>query len=225
MSVLICIHNPLEGPDVFGKVLDEQGAAWEALEFFADPNCKAKACENYSHLVIMGGSMNVDQTEEYPFLLYERELIREFIRLDRPVLGICLGAQLIARALGVKVYQNGVPEIGWSPIMMTQAGVDDPLLADFNRVEPVFQWHGDTFDMPQGCEWLAKSELCAHQALRYGAKTYGLQFHLEVTANTIRTWLESETESDRVKILAQTSSYAERANEVARRFFRRWLAL
>ena len=221
MSVLVCLHHPLEGPDVFSRVLAQEGIGWERLEFFRDP--LARPLNDHSHLLVMGGAMNVDQTEEYPFLIYERELIRDFIGRGRPVLGICLGAQLIARALGAKVYQNRVPEVGWSFVRLTAAGRRDPLLADFRPIEPVFQWHGDTFEVPDGCEWLAESELCPHQAFRYGAKTYALQFHLEASPPTIASWMQNE--EGREVILRQTAQYGERANETARLFFRRWLAL
>ena len=103
---------------------------------------------------------------------------------DLPVLGICLGAQLLAKTLGARVYPNRVKEIGWYPIELTPAAADDPLFAQ-SGAQTVFQWHGDTFDLPAGAVHLARSPLCENQAFRYGHNAYGLQFHIEMTAAMI----------------------------------------
>ena len=108
-----------------------------------------------------------------------------------PLLGICLGSQLLAKALGARVYRNPQKEIGWYTVDLTPAGAADPLFAGLASPVPVFQWHGDAFDLPAGARALASSPLCAHQAFRYGDRVYGLLFHLELAPAIIHRWLEA----------------------------------
>jgi GMP synthase (glutamine-hydrolysing) len=140
-------------------------------------------------LVVMGGPMNVDETERYPFLAAEVDWIRRALDLRLPMLGICLGAQLLAKALGAKVFPNRVKEIGWYSIELTPAAASDPLFAGCGKSVTVFQWHGDTFELPPGAVHLAHSPLCSQQAFRAGPCAYGLQFHVEMTAAMIDDWL------------------------------------
>ena len=137
----------------------------------------------------MGGPMNVDETQRYPFLAAEVDWIRRALDLRLPMLGICLGDQLLAKALGAKVFPNRVKEIGWYSMEMTPAAAADPLFAGCGKSLTVFQWHGDTFDLPPGAVHLAHSPLCAQQAFRAGPCAYGLQFHVEMTAAMIADWL------------------------------------
>jgi GMP synthase (glutamine-hydrolysing) len=141
-------------------------------------------------LVVLGGPMNVDQTDKYPFLGPEVGWIRETIEAELPVLGICLGSQLVAKALGARVAPNAVKEIGWYPVEFTAAASDDRLFAGCGPRMTVFQWHGDAFELPKGAVQLARSDLCENQAFRYGSRAYALQFHLEVTAAMIEDWLD-----------------------------------
>ena len=108
-----------------------------------------------------------------------------------PVLGICLGAQLIAAALGAAIVRNPVKEIGWSTVRPTAAGSRDPLFKHLGKAEQIFQWHGDTFHLPEGAELLAETDACKNQAFRYAGNVYGLQFHLEVDQALIRRWLST----------------------------------
>jgi len=139
-------------------------------------------------LVVLGGPMNVDQTKRYPFLAPEIRWIEQAIEQELPLLGICLGSQLLAKALGARVYPHRVKEIGWYEIETTEAAQDDRLFAGSPRRQCVFQWHGDTFDLPAGSVPLASGDDCTNQAFRYGRSAYGLQFHLEVTAELIDDW-------------------------------------
>lgn len=139
-------------------------------------------------LVVLGGHMNVDEVAEYPFLQQEVDWIREALQRNVPVLGICLGAQLLAKSLGARVYANPVKEIGWYDIEVL-AAADDPMFGGLKGPHTVFQWHGDTFDLPAGAVQLARSALCEQQAFRCGATAFGLQFHLEVTAPMVEQWL------------------------------------
>ena len=146
--------------------------------------------QRFDALVILGGPMGVYEVEKYPHLRDEISVIRSAIALGRPVLGICLGAQLVAAALGSEVRPVGVKEIGWYDVHLTDDGRKDPVLGKFQDCEKIFQWHGDTFDIPEGAVHLASSEICRNQAFRYGDRVYGLQFHLEVDKPMIERWLK-----------------------------------
>lgn len=138
-------------------------------------------------VVVLGGPMGVYEADSYPFLTHELALIRERVAAGRPVLGICLGAQLIAGAMRARVYPGGTKEIGFAPVRLTDAGARSPLGA-LAGGQPVLHWHGDTFDLPQGAELLASSDLYAHQAFSTGRNVLALQFHLEAGLG-IERWL------------------------------------
>jgi GMP synthase (glutamine-hydrolysing) len=146
-------------------------------------------------LVVMGGPMAVYEPERNPWLTGEQALIEQALAADLPILGICLGAQFLAQAAGAKVYPGQRPkEIGWGRVTLTPAGQADAIcghLADpSGHAETiVFQWHGDTFDLPRGATLLATSTLYPHQAFRVGRMAYGFQFHFEVTEPIIRDWM------------------------------------
>jgi GMP synthase (glutamine-hydrolysing) len=153
-----------------------------------------------------------------------------------PVLGICLGAQLIATALGAHVRRNPVKEIGWYDVTPTPEGEKDPLFSCFNGTEKIFQWHGDTFDIPHGAVHLATSPECANQAFRYGDRTYGLQFHLEVDEALIHRWLKTpvhmreledldEPRFDPEHITAETHRYIDNTAELGARLFGEYIRL
>ena len=145
----------------------------------------------YHGLIVLGGPMNCDQSDRYPHLETEVAVIQEAITHGKPVLGICLGAQLIARALDARVSKNPVKEIGWYDLIPTEAAADDPLFSHFSGHQQIFQWHGDTFEIPDGAVHLASSPDCANQAFRYSDHVYGLQFHLEVDEPMINRWLHT----------------------------------
>lgn len=135
-------------------------------------------------LVVMGGPMSVNDEGEFPWLAREKQFIRDAINLGKPILGICLGAQLIASALGARVYSNAVKEIGWFPIEGVAS--NDPSVFLFPPSVDVFQWHGETFDLPAGAIRLAESDACENQAFQIGNSVIGLQFHLETTPESAR---------------------------------------
>ena len=141
-------------------------------------------------LIFMGGPMSVN--DDLPYIRQELRLIEQAVARDKPVLGVCLGAQLIARALGGRVYKNPVKEIGWFAVRFTEAARADRLFAGLDGPELVFHWHGETFDLPAGAELLALSGGCRHQAYRMGENVYGLQFHLEVTPEMIADWCRQD---------------------------------
>jgi GMP synthase-like glutamine amidotransferase len=178
--------------------------------------------------------MNVDEVDRYPFLRAEVGWIREAVEARIPVLGICLGAQLLAKALGAAVYPNRIKEIGWYEIALTAEAASDPLFEGCSPRQTVFQWHGDTFDLPAGAVHLATSPLCRHQAFRYGPSAYGLQFHAEMTAALVDDWLgEAGNERelaelatiDPAAIRAQTPHCLPRMETLGRQILQRFAAM
>lgn len=187
-KLLVCQHVPHELLGTLNPLLKGAGFRIRYMNFGRHPDAQPSV-EGYHGLVVLGGPMSVNATKQYPHLITEMKLIERAINNDLPVLGICLGAQLIAKTLGACVYGNRVKEIGWYDVSPTKSAGSDPLLRQFGSMEKIFQWHGDTFEMPQSAVHLAASPLCANQAFRYEAKVYGFQFHLEVDAPMIERWL------------------------------------
>ncbi|MGH8462157.1 MAG: type 1 glutamine amidotransferase [Stenotrophobium sp.] len=172
--------------------------------------------EAFDWLIVMGGPMNVYEYDAHPWLKAEKILIRQAIAAGKRVLGICLGAQLIADALGAPVTRNAQLEIGWFEVALSAAGRASPLLADFPPRFLVFHWHGDTFAIPSGAELLGSSAACAHQVYSACAgRVVAMQFHLEVTAANARVWLEQGAlpsapgVQTREEMLGDISHYAE----------------
>ncbi|MCB1866131.1 MAG: type 1 glutamine amidotransferase [Chromatiales bacterium] len=140
--------------------------------------------DSFDALIVMGGPMGVNDNDQYQWLEPERELIRSAIRNGRHVLGVCLGAQQIAAAMGARVYRNAEREIGWFDITSTPQAGSHPLGRALPARDAVFHWHGDTFDLPNDAVWLARSDACAHQAFALGDRVLALQFHLETTVES-----------------------------------------
>lgn len=182
-------------------------------------------------LIVMGGPMNVDEVQKYPFLLPEVQLIEKVLSEKKPVLGICLGAQLIAKALGEKVYPNTTKEVGWHPIQITPQGRKDPAFKNLPGTPNVLHWHGDTFDMPKGAVHLARTDKCLSQAFRWEDNVYALQFHLEVTPAMTKKWCQADCEQDFIKaagetpeqIIKVTPQHAAALEPLAKTFFTSYL--
>ncbi|HBI14229.1 MAG TPA: amidotransferase [Desulfobulbaceae bacterium] len=170
-------HVPFEGLGSIEPWLETKGYELTHTRFFEStelPDTKA-----IDLLVIMGGPMSVNDEDKFPWLVSEKQFVREVIESGKPVLGICLGAQMIASSMGARVFPNPVKEIGWFPIY-TVDSIDGSIFS-FPPSETVFHWHGETFDLPSGAIRLAKSEGCENQAFQLGKSVIGLQFHLETT--------------------------------------------
>lgn len=198
--LLVCQHVAYEILGTLDPLLRQSGFRIRYVNFDRDPESKPRL-DSYDGMVILGGPMSADQVDRYPHLDTEVELIRAAIDKDIAVLGICLGAQLIARALGAQVRRNPVKEIGWYDVSLTEEGRSDPLLRGFGASEKLFQWHGDTFDLPPGAVHLAASAGCTNQAFRFGSKVYGLQFHLECDEALIQRWLNVPLHRDEIEQL------------------------
>jgi GMP synthase-like glutamine amidotransferase len=175
-------HVPFEGLGSIEPWLEKAGYEITGSQFFktADlPDAKT-----IDLLVIMGGPMSVNEEDEFPWLISEKQFIREVIKSGKPVLGICLGAQLIANAMGAGVFRNPLKEIGWFPVHAVNS--HDNSVFHFPPSATVFHWHGETFDLPSGAMRLAKSEGCENQAFQLGKSVIGMQFHPETTAESAK---------------------------------------
>jgi len=150
--------------------------------------------DGYSGLIIMGGTMSANDSAEFPFISNEIDLIQQWLKTEKPMLGICLGAQLMAKALGEKVWKGKKPEIGWVKIHFSGHGASDMMFSEFAPEATVFEWHFDTFELPRDTDRLASSELYQNQAFRFGQNAYGLQFHPEVDEALIYRWVEMHRE-------------------------------
>ena len=193
MNVLIIKHIDNEGPGLIEDVLRQMKIPFYILSL--KPGIPFPKLDGLTHVVILGGPMNVYEEDEYPFLKNEDLFIKEAIQRGKSVLGICLGAQLIAKALGAQVFKAPTKEIGWYEVSLTDEGSKDPLFMSLPKKIPVFQWHGDTFEIPKAGKLMATSTYIPHQAFRYGQNVYGLQFHLEVTERMIEDWMETYEEA------------------------------
>lgn len=171
-------HVPFEGLGSIERWLGESGYAISATGFF-DSVYRLPEIGEVDLLIVMGGPMSVNDEEKHSWLVEEKRYIADFIATGKPVLGICLGAQLIASALGAAVYPGEESEIGWFPVFGTEHG--DPAVLQFPEELLAFHWHGETFDLPAGAARLAHSHGCRNQGFQLGANVIGLQFHLETT--------------------------------------------
>ncbi len=186
MRALALRNVSIESPGTFGEFLKRNGFTIDDIDLSKGERCPATA-DGYDVTLIMGGPMNVYEEDKHPFLADELRLLQEAAKNGRKVIGFCLGCQMIARALGAKVTKNPVKEIGWMPVMLTDAGKREPLLAGLPETLTVFQWHGDTFAVPAGAAHLVKSEACVNQAFRHG-NMLALQYHPEVEEADVRGW-------------------------------------
>lgn len=180
---------PYEGPGLIAAAASRRGIELRLCHPYRGESLPA--WEELDGLVVMGGPMGVHETAEHPHLAREVELIAAMVRAGRPVLGVCLGAQLLAHALGASVYRGQQAEIGCGAVSLTGAGREDPVLGSTGAATlSVVHWHEDTFELPADASLLASSALFPHQAFRAGARAYGLQFHVEVERELARAWRE-----------------------------------
>lgn len=186
---LVVQHLEPEGPYELSRALASAGVAVEVRKVFAGAPLPTEL-EGFDGLVVMGGPMAAHLDTGFPTRKAEIELLVEALESETPVLGVCLGAQLLALAGGGRVYKGGSgPEIGWGPISLTEEAACDPLLAGIPLELDVLHWHGDTFELPPGSVHLASSARYRAQAFRCGARAWGLQFHLEVDTGAVRAFV------------------------------------
>ena len=187
MKTLVALrHLAFEDLGMLAPMLQAQGWRVHYYDLGVDELSKIDLAQ-VDLLTILGGPIGAEEDDRYPFLAEEVQLVRERQASQRPMLGICLGAQLIARAMGARVKPMGLKEIGFAPLSLTPAGLASPLSTI--GAQPVLHWHGDRFDMPPGVESLASTPTCANQAFVAGPYTMAWQFHLELDARRIEQWL------------------------------------
>jgi GMP synthase (glutamine-hydrolysing) len=223
-------HVAFEDLGSLASVLERRGYRIEIAEAGVDDLREISATVP-DLLVVLGGPIGVYEEEVYPFLANERRILQQRLAADRPTLGICLGAQLMASALGSRVYPAKEKELGWAPLQLTDAGKRSWLAPLAAAETSVLHWHGDTFDLPEGAELLASTPACANQAFRWKRRCVALQFHVEATRRGLERWfightLEiSTTEGVSVASLrADTARCAPGLEEVGRRCLEAWLA-
>jgi GMP synthase (glutamine-hydrolysing) len=231
VQVLVLQHIACEPPGVYEDVLRERGATIHRVELDeGDPLPDWRA---FDAIVAMGGPMGAVDEDEHPWLVDEKQLIAEAVRSGLPFWGVCLGVQLLAASLGARVYPGPAPEVGELPVTLTDEALADPVFAGTPRELLTLQWHGDTFDLPDGAARLAGSAAYPNQAFRVGAAAYGVQFHLEVSSGLAREWarVPAYAESlERVlgpgaldRLLAELDARADGVLPHGRRLFERWL--
>ena len=181
-------HEPFEGLANIEVWAKNRGHSISRTLLFN--NEELPEMNDFDWLFIMGGSMNVYEEEKYPWLREEKNLIAEAIASKKMILGVCLGAQLVADVLGGRVSKNRYNEIGWFPVTLTEEGRNSSLLCNFPGSFSAFHWHGDTFRIPPGAKKIAQTGACPNQAFEYG-KTIGLQFHLEYSVESIDLMLRN----------------------------------
>lgn len=187
-SVLVVQHVQSEGLGLIAPLLRSKGLGHHVVRVYKGERIPERLA-GYSALIVLGGPMGVYEDDVYPFIKAELRLLRSALAERRPVLGVCLGAQLLAKAAGAQVYKGEAKEIGWFDVSLTAQGRGDKLFLGLPDTFTVFQWHGDTFTTPLGAANLAGSELFERQLIRVGVNAYGIQFHLEVTEPMIKDWL------------------------------------
>ncbi|MBW4630569.1 MAG: type 1 glutamine amidotransferase [Iphinoe sp. HA4291-MV1] len=189
MEIHYLQHVPFEGIASIEHWAKSKGHSLSATRLYQ--NEPLPKVEDIDWLLIMGGPMNIYEEIKYSWLAQEKRFIEQAVKHEKVILGICLGAQLIADVLGAKVFSNKYKEIGWFPIELTSAAQTSPIFNFLPKRLSVFHWHGDTFELPSGAIQIAKSDGCQNQAFIYNESIIGLQFHLESTKNSVQALLEN----------------------------------
>lgn len=221
-EVLILEHDPKENAGTIRDYLDREHIPYREIELF-HPGHRLPDPASARALVVMGGPMNVYEEERHPFLREEDAFIRGALAARVPYLGICLGSQLLAKALGARVYKAARPEIGWDDVTLAPAAKEGL----FAGIKPgrlrVLQWHEDTFDLPRGAELLASSAAVPNQAFGVDGLFYGLQFHLEIDRPLIASWFEGRAEW--APLLAEYDSYRQELGTITTALYRNFFSL
>jgi GMP synthase (glutamine-hydrolysing) len=186
--ILVFQHVAAEPLGTLDALIRQRGHRVKFVNFERQPEARPRL-DRYRGLIVLGGPMNVEDRATRPHLQTEIEVIGEALALGKPVLGICLGAQLLAHSLGAPVRRHTTSEIGWYDLATTPSGREDPVVAPLGAALRVFQWHSYTFDLPPGAQHLARTSTCENQAFRHGENAYGFQFHLEMDRALIERWL------------------------------------
>jgi GMP synthase (glutamine-hydrolysing) len=227
-TVYVLQHIDCETPGIISEHIETEGFVTDSIRTFeGQPIPQSMA--NASGLIVMGGPMSVYDQAQFPFLLDEQRLIEKALKDDKPVLGVCLGSQLLAATLGAEVKSGAQKEIGWHPITLTESAATDSLWKGLPSRFTAYHWHGDVFELPQGAVSLASSELANCQGFRYGANAYGFLFHMEVTEKIIKNMVaefQGELEEQRItagSIIQKTRDYLSELQTIGGKVFQRWV--
>jgi GMP synthase (glutamine-hydrolysing) len=233
MRALVLQHIECEPPGVYEDVLVERDVEIERVEL--DRGEPLPPWRDVDAVIAMGGPMSVNDDADHPWLTDEKRAIAEAVRAGVPFWGVCLGVQLLAASLGARVYPGPQPEVGLMPVTLSEEALADPVFAGLPREVLTLQWHGDTFDLPEGATVLAGSPVCPNQAFRWGERAYGVQFHLEVSTEMAKEWAAVpayEESLERVKgpgalprLIGDLEAAAEGMRTRGRTLFERWLDL
>lgn len=194
-EILILKHIDIEGPGSIEEFFRNTAWNFRVIDLSRE-KLVAEDVRDLDAVISLGGPMNVYEDNKYPFLKDETEFLKKAISEEIPVLGICLGSQLLAKACGAKIKKAKTKEIGWYKVNLTDEGRGEPLFENLSSELSVFQWHQDSFEIPEGGVHLAKSSSCLNQAFRFGRNAYGLQFHLEVTPEMVERWINKYVKKD-----------------------------
>jgi len=230
VRVLVLQHIACEPPGAYEDVLLERGATIHRVEL--DEGEPLPGLAGFDAVIAMGGPMSVNDEDEHPWLVGEKRLIAEAARTGVPFWGACLGVQLLASALGARVYAGATPEVGMLPVRLTEEGRSDAVFGTLPDEFLTLQWHGDTFDLPDGATLLASSDAFPHQAFRV-RRAYGVQFHVEVSVAMAGAWAEVPAYAESLERVLGPGSLPRVIDEVARtesevrdharRMFERWI--
>jgi GMP synthase (glutamine-hydrolysing) len=227
-KIYVLQHHPVENLGTIADALEGAALAWQYVRV-ADGQPVPANMKGAGGLIVMGGPMGVYQTDRYPWLRDEMRLIEDAMKLNLPVLGVCLGAQILAAALGAKVDRNpNGKEIGWHPIRLSDSAKDDRLMRNLPATMTPFHWHGDIFDLPPGAVSLASSGKTPCQAFRLGDKAYGLQFHFEVTPDGVAAMADAfakELVREKIpadRMIAQAADFIPQLETISTKVFSRW---
>jgi GMP synthase (glutamine-hydrolysing) len=227
VNVLVLQHIACEPPGVYEDVLHERGASLHRVE--VDAGDELPDWRDFGAIVAMGGPMSANDDDALPWLSDERAFIAAAVRASMPFWGVCLGVQLLAASLGARVYAGTEPEVGVLPVELTEEGRRDPVFSALPPTLPALQWHGDTFDLPPGAVRLAGSAAYPNQAFRFD-KAYGVQFHLEVSGEMAREWMDVPEYANSLEqtigsetLLRAVDGRADEMLEHGRALFERWL--
>jgi len=202
-KILIVKHVCNEGPGLVKTYFESQGWPLEQVDLSNGDGLPSNL-DDIAAVVMLGGPMNVYEEEKYPFLKNEDDFISRLIIEDIPFFGICLGAQLLAKACQGRVLKANTGEIGWYTVNMTKEGRQDTLFYGLPASLTVFQWHEDTFEVPEGGTLLVRGKTCRNQAFKVGNYAYGLQFHIEATPDMVSEWMKDQGERVDVNKIIKT---------------------
>jgi len=229
-KVLVLQHHRVETPGTIAGALAAAGLSWDTVRTF-DGEPVPRDLGDIDGLVVMGGPMAVYEAARYAFLRDEIRLIESALKARKPILGVCLGSQLLAVALGANVRPGSARELGWHPVRLSSEAEEDRLTRGLPRTFTAFHWHGDVFDLPRGAVALASSAMTAIQAFRHAESAYGFLFHMEVTAEAVAAMVREfrdearEAGVDAEGIVAATARHIPELSSLAATVFSRWAGL